>query len=97
MKPQGFLRKFKTNLSKYQQIEGDSKFDCEHYDENKTYNDCIENEIVTTFHEPIGCHPPLISEKKEKMCNKTFSLPGQDESVKQLKDLVTDLVDNFDS
>ena len=97
IKPYGFLRKYKTKISKYQHIKGDSKFDCEHYDENETYNDCIENELITTFYQLIGCHPPLISEKKERMCNKTFSLPGHDESAKQVIDLLRNLVDNFDS
>ena len=97
IKPYGNLRKFKTRISKFQHVKGDPKFDCENYDENRTYNDCIENELVTKFHELIGCHPPLISKKKEKICNKTFSLSRQDQSVLQLIDLLQNLVDDFDS
>ena len=56
------------------------------YDKNNTFNHCLKNELVTTFHKPIGCHPPLISENKGKMFNKTLILPGQDKPVKQAKD-----------
>ena len=74
IKAQNSFRKFKTKISKFQHIEGDPNFECQTYTEDYTYAKCIENEISSIFHELIGCHPPLISEKRDKMCNKQFDL-----------------------
>ena len=89
--------KFKTKISKFCHVEHDPKFDCKSYYENATYNDCIEKEVRIRFHELIGCHPPLISDKRDKMCNKTFNSTQSDPFVKKVLDLNHRIFNYFQS
>ena len=93
----GLYKKYKTKISKFQHPEGDPKFDCKNYCKNETYNDCIENELVKKFQKLLGCHPPLISEKKEKMCNTTFNMSTSDDTVKNVLDLIDNMFTDFHS
>ena len=97
IKPIRLFKKFKTKISKYQHEEGDPKFDCKNYDEETTYNSCIEDELTAQFKDLIGCHPPLISDKIEKMCNNTFNLSISVDSVKKVLDLIDDIFNDFQS
>ena len=49
------------------------------------------------FYQLIGCHPPLISDRIENMCNKTFDLSSSDENIRQVLDLIDNLFTDFHS
>ena len=97
IKPQNSFRKFKTRISKFDHVEGDPNYKCKTYTEKKPYNDCIEKELMTKFHSLLGCHPPLISQNRHKICDKTFNLTLQEESVIQIGNLIENMVNAFDS
>ena len=97
IKAENLFKKFKIKISKYQHVEADPDFDCQPYTVDYTYTDCIEKEIASKYHELIGCHPPLISEKRDKMCNKTFDLDLQDGRVRNISLLLQDIVNDFES
>ena len=40
---------YRAKTALFHHIEDDPVFDCTIYDENNTYNDCIENEIEVRF------------------------------------------------
>ena len=41
---------------------------------NNSYNDCIQNELLGSFHDILGCQPPLLGKDLDKMCNQRFNL-----------------------
>ena len=49
------------------------------------------------FHELIGCHPPLISDERDKMGNKTFNSTQSDPFVKKVLDLNHRIFNYFQS
>ena len=96
-KPQGIYKKFKTKIAKFKHVKGDPKFDCETYDTNQTYSNCLEKELQMKFQNLLGCHPPLISSALEKMCNTTFNLSKSDKIVVKVLELVDNLFTNYHS
>ena len=49
------------------------------------------------MHDLIGCHPPLISEKRNKMCNISFDVDLQDGRVRNISLLLQDIFNDFES
>ena len=97
-KPEKKYRRYQTKISISKHVKGDPKYDCENYSEGSTYGKCIETELVTKIHELIGCHPPLISDKREGICNETFSLSRQkDDAVGKIVKLLKSILNDFES
>ena len=97
IKPGNLFSKFKTKIRKFDNVEGDPHFECRNYNENETYNDCIEKELMEKFHRLVGCHPPLISRVEDKMCRKMFNLSKLDPSVVEIGNIVEHMVNDFES
>ena len=75
---------YETKITRSHHIPGDPLLDCTEYAEDKTYNDCILNELHGFFEEKIGCHPPLLAKESTMMCNRKFNLSREeDEEVKK--------------
>ena len=96
-KPNRLLKKFKTKISVFKHVKGDTKYDCENYDNENSYNDCISKELKAKFIEFFGCHSPLMSDEPEKICNNTFALTIKDESVRQLNEVYSNVLGDFKS
>ena len=64
---------YKTQISRYQQVQGDPRFECNVYTEENSYNGCIQDELLELFDKEIGCQPPLLAKDPARMCNKKFN------------------------
>ena len=56
-----------------QHVQGERLYDCTEYGKEKTYHDCIHDEILAQFEDKLGCAPPLLTKSPSSMCNKTFN------------------------
>ena len=70
---------YKTRISRSLHVQGDPLMECEEYTADKSYNDCIQKELLGSFENILGCHPPLLAQVPEKMCNERFNLTADDE------------------
>ena len=53
--------------------------ECDEYTPYNTYNDCIQKELFGSFENILGCHPPLLAQEPEKICNGRFNLTADNE------------------
>ena len=67
-------KSYKTHISRFQQVEGDPRFECSVYTEENSYNDCVQNELLELFDKEIGCQPPLLVKDPARMCNKKLNI-----------------------
>ena len=65
---------YKIKLSRSKHVQGDPLLKCVEYTLNSSYNDCVQNELLGSFNEIIGCQPPLLGNDPESMCNERFSV-----------------------
>ena len=65
---------FKTKMSSSHHVEGDPLFECTEYTLNNSYNDCIQNELLGSFHLLLGCQPPLLAKDYNRLCNEKFNV-----------------------
>ena len=65
---------FETKLTRSHHIPGDPLLDCAEYNEDNSYNDCIQNELLEFFDEKVGCAPPLLAKDPSTMCDRKFNL-----------------------
>ena len=61
--------------------------ECGEYTQDKSYNDCILNELFVSFENTLGCHPPLLAQEPSKMCNRRYNLST--ESEEEVKNIIT--------
>ena len=50
-----YLSMYKTKMARSHHVEGDPLFKCTEYTLNNSYNDCLQNELLGSFHEILGC------------------------------------------
>ena len=86
---QKYIPKYKIKISRSQHIQGDPLMACDEYTPEKSYNECIKNELLGSFENILGCHPPLLDEEPEKMCNGRFNLSTENEE--KIKKTLLDL------
>ena len=79
------LTKLRTTISLFEHTKGDPTYDCENYSKEKTYRKCMEEQLVEYFHNLIGCHPPLISWKRQGVCNTKLDLNKDDVHAKEIQ------------
>ena len=89
--------KLRTTISLFEHTKGDPKYDCENYSKEKTYRQCMEEQLVEYFHNLIGCHPPLISSKKQGVCNTKFDLNKDDIHAKEIQNILQEVIDGYES
>ena len=70
----GYEHKYKIRISRSQHVQGDPLMECEEYTPARSYNDCIQKELLGSFENLLGCHPPFLAQEPEKMCNGRFNL-----------------------
>ena len=78
---------YKTQISRYQQVQGDPRFECSVYTEENSYNDCVQKELLELFDKEIGCQPPLLVRDSIHMCDKTFNDSANTTRAKRLSKL----------
>ena len=61
--------------------------ECGEYTQDKSYNDCIQNELFMSFENILGCHTPLVAREPNKMCNGRYNLSTENEE--ELKNIFT--------
>ena len=91
------LTKLRTTISLFEHVEGDPKYDCENYSIEDTYKKCMEEELVEKFHKLIYCHPPLISWRKQGVCNNKFDLNKDDVRVIEIENILGEVIDGYKS
>ena len=64
---------FRTEISRYEHVEGDPLLDCALYAEDNSYSKCARKELFDVFKKELGCVPPLLEQKPQHMCNKKFN------------------------
>ena len=72
-----YISSYKTKISRSQHVQGDPHMECDEYTPDKSYNDCIQNELLGSFEKILGCHPPLLTQEPEKMCNGRINLSAE--------------------
>ena len=73
---------YKTKISRSQHVEGDPLFQCTGYTLNNSYNDCIQNELLESFHHILGCQPPLLENDPSRLCDVRFNFSvGEEKRV----------------
>ena len=65
---------YKTKISRSKHVEGDPLFQCTEYTSDNSYNDCIQSELLHSFHKLLDCQPPLLGKDPKKMCNERFNI-----------------------
>ena len=61
-------------MTRSHHVQGDPLFECTEYTLNNSYNDCLQNELLGSFHQVLGCQPPLLAKDQNSMCNERFNL-----------------------
>ena len=74
-----YVHRYKIKISRSQHTQGDPLIECSEYTPEKSYNDCIENELFASFENILGCHPPLLAQDPNKMCNGRQNLSTENE------------------
>ena len=82
-----YVHRYKIKISRSQHIQGDPLMECSEYTQDKSYNDCIQNELFMSFENILGCHPPLLAREPNKMCNGRYNLSTENEE--ELKNIFT--------
>ena len=98
-KSNNHLKKIRTKIFLSEHVKGDPTFDCEEYAKENPYRKCMEMELISKFHNLIGCHPPLVSGRKAGMCNRTFNLPSPKEGgvSEEIYQLLSKTVNDYES
>ena len=65
---------YRTKISRSEHVAGDPLFKCTEYTLNDPYNDCIQNELLESFHQILGCQPSLLQNDPSRMCDLRFNL-----------------------
>ena len=55
---------------------------CREYNKSHTFNECVQNELINTFLEDLGCVPPFLAKNEKNMCNHLFDL-SEDDNLRQ--------------
>ena len=76
---------YKTKISRSQHVQDDPNFKCGVYTEDKSYNDCVQNELLELFDKEIRCHPPLLAKQSTRMCNKQIYVTDMNKTAKMNK------------
>ena len=84
----------KIKVSMFEHVEGDPDNDCKYYSENFTYGQCVEEELVKTFTDLLGCHPPFIS-MSQGYCKNSFNMTVEDETAKKVSKILADIIVDF--
>ena len=69
---QSYKSTYKIKIARSQFVEGDPHIKCSTYSDN-SYDDCTRKELLGTFHELLGCSPPLWGKDHTKTCNERFN------------------------
>ena len=75
---------YKTKISRSSHVQGDPLFKCNEYTVNNSYNDCIQNELLGSFHDILGCQPPLLADDPSRMCDEKFNISTANDTKIQL-------------
>ena len=81
-------RIFTIKVLRFQNLNNDPHFDCEEYNEDKSYGACLKKELRNIYEVALNCTPPLLSEEPSAdvdVCNKRFNVT-EDEGNK-IRDL----------
>ena len=70
---QSYKSTYKIRIARSQFVEGDPHIKCSTYS-NNSYDDCTRKELLDTFHELLGCSPPLLGKDHTKTCNERFNV-----------------------
>ena len=92
--PDSRLLKMQTSFSLFEHVKNDPQSECHDYSINRTYSDCIEEELVEKFHGWLGCHPPLIS-RKTGFCNKRFNLTKGEQNFMMIQKTLRSIIDDY--
>ena len=76
-------------ISLMKQIRDDSTNNCKDYDNNTTYGECYQKEIISMFKPILNCTPPWFSDRREDTCEGNFSLTNQKQE--SISDIFFDL------
>ena len=80
---------FYTYRIKLTVIEEDIKDgDCQEYDDDHTFKDCIDNYAGKIFDDKLGCVPPWFSKDINRYCNKSFTQAEFGNTWKHVRHLV---------
>ena len=96
-KPTAHHKKYRTKISLLKHVQGDPKFECKDYSKENSYRKCMEYELTKKFHNLVGCHPPLISMKKDGLCNQTFNISKEDRIAKEISEILYDITNDYQS
>ena len=78
-KEQKYISTYKTKISRSIHVPGDPLLKCSEYTPNNSFNDCTQNELLSSIHNILGCTPPLLGTDSERTCNETFNLSREKE------------------
>ena len=85
VKKSNYISTYKTEIFRSHHVQGDPLFKCTEYTLNNSYNDCIQNELLDSFHKILGCQPPLLGKDPNRMCNGRFNISKTEK--RELKNL----------
>ena len=74
-------RIFTIKIHRFQHLKEDPHFDCEEYDEGKTYGACVRQELKGVFKKVLNCTPPLLMEEPDDdddFCSQRFNVTEQE-------------------
>ena len=71
---QSYKSTYKIKIARSQFVEGDPHIKCSTYSLDNSYDDCTRKELLDTFHELLGCSPPLLGKDHTKTCNERFNV-----------------------
>ena len=77
---------FKIKISKTTNKENDPNIDCTNYEDGKTYEDCVDERIITEVNDVLNCVPPwFANENFNNVCEGNIDMRKAKEAKEKLK------------
>ena len=80
-KQQKYVTTFKTEISRSQHVPEDPLLACTEYSLTNSYHECTQNELLSSFHEILGCAPPLLAKDITEICNGRFNVSSENDTT----------------
>ena len=87
--PDTSLWVYKIKTSRSFHVKGDPLLDCTDYCKDFTYNDCVQEDMIKTALEHLGCVPPFFAKDSKDICNTVLN------ATSHTKDLVDSIFQRY--
>ena len=76
---------YKIKITRSEHVQDDPLLKCEVYQHtNYSYDDCARNELLDSFHQLLGCTPPLLEKDPSRICNQRFNISMAGSDIRKL-------------